>query len=443
MEHQQPLEEEELSIMLRASCTQMGGDPTQLAYSTGDVITYFPQRPSVRGMAVGRVHGRVGTFRLADTQVLPVGWSFPPARKLPTMPLQKPVADVDAQPWLPSASLTGGSTRKLVSLVLNNSSSCRLARFLSNWIIFLILISTLSFVLETLPEFHVDGGPELKHPAVWNSLEAFIVMQFSLEYALRLASCNGVCEFVFSPMNLVDIAAIAPWYLELLQLASPQSAILRVFRLARVVRIFKLGKYALGLQLFARTFAASLDVILLLLFFMAMVTVLCSSLIFFCERGEWSEAEGKWINADGEESAFTSIMTSLWWCVVTLTTVGYGDMVPASVAGRCVAMVTMLAGILTLSLPISILGSNFLVEAEASFRSERRQKNEEHVQGVCGNYKLLTPLHQELNQLGELFEDVQDVMKRANDEQLLLQRILKTHEGALSPKKRRAQSTMW
>jgi hypothetical protein len=108
-------------------------------------------------------------------------------------------------------------------------------------------------VCTLVPEFHLDGGPELRNPAFWGNAETFVVLQFSLEYGLRLATSDRVLSFLFDPLNLIDLAAIAPWYLELLGLSGDDSAVLRIFRLARVVRIFKLGKYATGLQLFGRT----------------------------------------------------------------------------------------------------------------------------------------------------------------------------------------------
>ena len=118
----------------------------------------------------------------------------------------------------------------------------------------LICVSTAAFVAESLPQFRVDGGPDMKTPWFWDGMETFVVIQFSIEYSSRLLTCPGglmaVARWVVEPMNVVDLVAIAPWYLEMMGLVGSGSAVLRVFRLARVIRIFKLGKYAAGLQMF-------------------------------------------------------------------------------------------------------------------------------------------------------------------------------------------------
>ena len=162
-------------------------------------------------------------------------------------------------PHLPPASASHIVVKRLSpSNVSSNVYSCVAASWLSLWVIFLILLSTVSFILESLPNFHVDSGPELMYAPYWEALEAFVVIQFSLEYTARLVFCNERFAFLIEPMNVIDLVAILPWYLELLGYAGGGSAVLlRVLRLARVVRVFKLGKYAAGLQLFARTLVAS------------------------------------------------------------------------------------------------------------------------------------------------------------------------------------------
>ena len=351
----------DLHVILRATRDHPAVNPSQLSFVAGDMIDYFPQRPMVQGLGVGRTgSGNEGLFHLDATEVMSgVAVESPPAGVLPQQASQL-VAEDSVPPqdhWLPKAV----TTRHMISLILNEPESCRLARLVSVWVMTLIMVSTLAFMLSTLPQFHVDGGPELTNPAVWNNLEAFIVLQFSLEYGMRLATCGRICTFVFEPMNVVDLAAIAPWYLELMNLSGDQSAVLRVFRLARVIRIFKLGKYAAGLQLFGRTLLASVDALMLLFFFLSLATILASSIVYFVERGTWSVAQQQWLREDGEPSQFTSIPATFWWCVVTLTTVGYGDVVPATTQGQLLAVSTMLAGVLTIALPVSILGSNFQV----------------------------------------------------------------------------------
>ena len=164
--------------------------------------------------------------------------------------------------------------------------------------------------------------------------------------------------------------AIAPFYVQLCVGGSGSAlGILRVLRLARILRLFKLSRYSSGMRIFSRALSASAHALVLLLMFLAIAVVLFSSLIFFAERGEFDDQAGAWVVAgpDGTKapSAFQSIPASSWWCIATLTTVGYGDVAPVTPTGKLIAAVTMLSGLLVLSLPMSVIGANFAAEMEA------------------------------------------------------------------------------
>ena len=116
--------------------------------------------------------------------------------------------------------------------------------------------------------------------------------------------------------------------------------------------------------MFAVVMVKSTEAMLLLTFFLAIAVILFGSLIYECEKGEWSDSLGGYARPDvtGSElelTPFTSIPLSFWWVLVTVTTVGYGDNYPTSVLGKVVGVVTMMLGILALALPVSIIGSNF------------------------------------------------------------------------------------
>jgi potassium voltage-gated channel Shal-related subfamily D protein 2 len=287
----------------------------------------------------------------------------------------------------------------------------------------------------------------LQHPELWEALEAFVVIAFSLEYAARAAVCDDLRQFVFEPMNGIDLVAIAPWYLELLGLVGSGSSVFRIFRLARVMRVFKLGKYAAGLQLFGRTLVASADALYLLIFFIALATIITSSSIYYAERGVWSTEQQRWVNDAGEPSQFTSIPAAFWWCLVTLTTVGYGDVVPITFFGRIVAVCTMLAGVLTIALPVSILGSNFQVQYEAAER-ERKRKDISGARTVSDATALASPLQQELSKLGNLFAEMDGLLRVAQENQATLLRLANsstlaagaTGEAATPPEARTSYS---
>ena len=437
MDYNQTLQDtpQELVVYLVAKSGCEAGHERDLSFAAGDVVCYFPQRrldhPFPSGRGFGRLGGRgsgnpEGAFELKLMRPMnPAAIDAPPA--VPEALLEFNMGadssgegslgdDITAMRMLPRGNK---SFKETFAVVLNDPESCLLARVVSQWVILLIIISTVAFVLESLPEFHVDGGPELKNAWFWDTLEAFVVIQFTLEYLARLATCDDKCEFLIDPMNIIDVVAIVPWYLTLIGLASTGSAVLRIFRLARVVRVFKLGKYAAGLQLFGRTLIASADALYLFVFFIAIATVIASSMIYFAERGEWSVEDQHWINSAGEISQFGSIPEASWWTIVTLTTVGYGDVVPLTLMGRLIAVCTMLAGVLTIALPVSILGSNFQVQYEAAERARKRKIQQRDYTGG----KLATPLQQELTKLGNLFAEMDGLLRVAQEKQHSLVRL--------------------
>jgi len=253
------------------------------------------------------------------------------------------------------------SCRQYVDRTCNDASFSRLALLISNVVLVAIVISTVSFVIGTEPSY--EG-------AVWlDQLELVVVAIFTVEYTTRiLVTAESRCAFALTPLNLIDLMAILPWYVEQLAGASNGEVlrVLRVLRVVRVFRVFKLARYADSMTVFAECMGRSTNALKMLTFFFTLAVLISSSLLFYAERGvrvEVADVNGGtdvvYLRSDGSESPFTSIASTFWWAVVTMTTVGYGDTFPVETSGKLIGTVAMLGGVLVLALPLSVIGQNF------------------------------------------------------------------------------------
>ncbi|OCT94311.1 potassium voltage-gated channel subfamily A member 3 [Xenopus laevis] len=233
--------------------------------------------------------------------------------------------------------------------------------------VLVILISIVIFCLETLPEFRDDKefrvtpvngtGPFISSSFTdpFFVVETLCIIWFSFELLVRFFACPSKATFSKNMMNIIDIVAIIPYFITLgTELAERQGngqqamslAILRVIRLVRVFRIFKLSRHSKGLQILGQTLKASMRELGLLIFFLFIGVILFSSAVYFAE-------------ADDPSSGFNSIPDAFWWAVVTMTTVGYGDMHPVTIGGKIVGSLCAIAGVLTIALPVPVIVSNF------------------------------------------------------------------------------------
>uniref|UniRef100_A0A8C4XHE0 Potassium voltage-gated channel, shaker-related subfamily, member 7 n=1 Tax=Erpetoichthys calabaricus TaxID=27687 RepID=A0A8C4XHE0_ERPCA len=248
--------------------------------------------------------------------------------------------------------------QKQVWLLFEYPESSAAARIIAIISVMVILVSIVIFCLETLPDFkderEILTGLKglLFYP--FFVVETMCICWFSFELLVRFVACPSKTNFFRDIMNIIDFVAIIPYFVTLgTELARAKGgtpamslAILRVIRLVRVFRIFKLSRHSKGLQILGQTLKASMRELGLLIFFLFIGVILFSSSVYFAE-------------VDNENTAFTSIPESFWWAVVTMTTVGYGDMSPVTVGGKLVGSLCAIAGVLTISLPVPVIVSNF------------------------------------------------------------------------------------
>uniref|UniRef100_A0A3B3RKW1 Potassium voltage-gated channel subfamily A member 10 n=1 Tax=Paramormyrops kingsleyae TaxID=1676925 RepID=A0A3B3RKW1_9TELE len=244
-----------------------------------------------------------------------------------------------------------------------SSSAARSVALVS---VLVIVISIIIFCLETLPEFRDEMG-DFQAIADRKSLaatltdpffivETICIIWFCFELSVRFIVCPSKKEFFNNIMNMIDIVSITPYFITLGTevLTTPDAnsaqnmslAILRIVRLVRVFRIFKLSRHSKGLQILGQTLKASMRELGLLIFFLFIGVILFSSAIYFAE-------------VDEPQTQFVSIPEGFWWAVVTMTTVGYGDMCPITMGGKMVGTLCAIAGVLTIALPVPVIVSNF------------------------------------------------------------------------------------
>ncbi|XP_021365234.1 potassium voltage-gated channel protein Shaw-like isoform X4 [Mizuhopecten yessoensis] len=252
--------------------------------------------------------------------------------------------------------------------------------------VFFIVVSILSFCLKTHPEMRVPVLRNATSNASDGNLtwrlekrktephEAFFYIEcasnawFTFEIIIRLIVAPNKLDFLKAPVNIIDIIATLSFYLDfLLTSLKQESDILEFFSIIRIMRLCKLTRHSAGLKILIHTFKASAKELILLIFFLVLGIVIFAALIFYAERIQYNP-----------ENDFTSIPVGLWWAIVTMTTVGYGDMAPKTYVGMFVGALCALMGVLTIALPVPVIVSNFALfyshtQARSKLPKKRRR----------------------------------------------------------------------
>jgi voltage-gated potassium channel len=243
--------------------------------------------------------------------------------------------------------MTPGFTRATVYQALSGDTSTRPNRMVSLVLVLLILLNVLAVVLGSVESLEAQYG------TLFDYFESFSVAVFLAEYLLRVWSCTAVLHyrsptmgrlrFMLTPLAIIDLLSILP---TLLVWTGIDLRFLRMLRLVRMLRLAKLGRYSEALQLMGHVLKQKRESLLLSLAVMLLVLVVSSSLIFMTEH-------------DQQPEAFSSIPASMWWGIMTLTTVGYGDIYPITPVGKLLGAFISICGIAMFALPTAILGSAF------------------------------------------------------------------------------------
>jgi voltage-gated potassium channel len=268
--------------------------------------------------------------------------------------------------------------RRTNEVIEKADANDRLSQFFDISIAVLIVLNILALMLET-----VDWIGDT-YAVAFALFDSFSLLAFTSEYVLRIWSCTadpayshpvrGRLRYAVQPMVLLDLLVILPFYLPRF-VPYDDLRFARALRLLRLVRIIRIGRYSASLGTLASVFVRKKEELIIALFAEIVLLVVASSVLYFVET-------------DAQPDVFKNIPTSMWWGMSTLTTVGYGDIVPITVWGKALAMLISLIGIAMFALPVGILGAGFVEEREeVETRRRTGQMDNPHTNGyVLFNY---------------------------------------------------------
>ncbi|XP_019310667.1 potassium voltage-gated channel subfamily C member 2 isoform X4 [Panthera pardus] len=274
--------------------------------------------------------------------------------------------------------------------------SSRAARFIAFASLFFILVSITTFCLETHEAFNIVKNKtepvingtsvvlqyEIETDPALTYVEGVCVVWFTFEFLVRIIFSPNKLEFIKNLLNIIDFVAILPFYLEVgLSGLSSKAAkdvlgFLRVVRFVRILRIFKLTRHFVGLRVLGHTLRASTNEFLLLIIFLALGVLIFATMIYYAERVGAQPNDP----SASEHTQFKNIPIGFWWAVVTMTTLGYGDMYPQTWSGMLVGALCALAGVLTIAMPVPVIVNNFgMYYSLAMAKQKLPRKRKKHI----------------------------------------------------------------
>lgn len=271
--------------------------------------------------------------------------------------------------------------RKQLWLRLENPGHSLTAKMLAVVSLSVVLISIAAMCVHSMPEFHqVDANERAVEDPVLAAFETFCVLWFTFEFVVRLAVAPRLRKFASNALNIIDFVSVVPFYATLaLEQADAEESeelenvgkVVQILRLMRIFRILKLARHSVGLRSLGATLRHSYHEVGLLILFLSVGISIFSVLVYFAER-------------DDDESELQTIPIGWWWATITMTTVGYGDTYPVTLAGKLIGTLCIVCGLLVVALPITIIFNKFSKYYE-------RQKALVESDQYAGNLKVPIP----------------------------------------------------
>ncbi|XP_052391532.1 potassium voltage-gated channel subfamily S member 3b isoform X1 [Carassius gibelio] len=245
--------------------------------------------------------------------------------------------------------------RKFMWQTLEDPNHSKCSKGVAAVSILVILTSIVAMCIHSMPEFRYATDRE---HSVLDSLELICNIFFSVEFVLRVVAAPHPWTFLGNPLNMIDLASVLPFYVTLAfeslsegdgeenQSLFNMGKVVQVLRLMRAFRVLKLARHSEGVRAFGETLKNCQSEVGLLILFITVGISFFSTFIYYTEKEDAS-------------SKLSSIPVCWWWAIISMTTVGYGDVYPQTAAGRIVASLCILCGLLVVSFPITIIMNNF------------------------------------------------------------------------------------
>lgn len=234
----------------------------------------------------------------------------------------------------------------------------RAGRFFDLTLLWAIIISVLIVLIESVPSI------KKLNPSFFTITEWILTIVFSIEYILRVWCSDKPRAYIFSFWGMIDLLATLPAYLALFFTGSQYFIIVRGLRLLRIFRILKLTRYNKEAATLGLALQRSRHKILVFLLFVVLIVFIMGTIMYVIE---------------GETNGFTSIPESVYWCIVTITTVGYGDIVPKTVLGKIFSSISMIIGYAIIAIPTGIVS--------VALNEQKREEQEIECK-TCGSIPL-------------------------------------------------------
>ena len=251
-------------------------------------------------------------------------------------------------------------------------------------LLLLIITSVIGLILDSDNTIHQTYGKALL------TVEWICTIIFTIEYIIRIYCCKSKKRYILSTMGIIDLLSIIPTYLTVFYAPIGSLMLIRIMRLARVFRIFQLSKYLRSGHTMQIALRSSRPKIIVFILYISLIVIILGAIMYVVE---------------GQQNGFENIPKSIYWAVVTLTTVGYGDVVPITTLGKTISVFIMMLGYAIIAVPTGIVSS----ELTKNRKTNTQLRNQDEI--ISKENEIISKETEILIKLNELQEKIEDLKK--------------------------------